>query len=133
LWCHGKVSLPGNICGCPETVTDLPLVSEASGAERHDKRAMTDLFRELLAFDRREREATITANTKQQGLRRYGLNGFTSPTQYPADRTTFTELACEEIDKIKSQLHKSEAISPLPTSLITELQSSSPMGGDDTQ
>jgi len=22
-------------CGCPETVTDLPLVSEGSGAERH--------------------------------------------------------------------------------------------------
>ena len=84
-------------------------------SRREDKRAMTD----LLSMDGREREATITANTKQQGLRRYGLNGFTSPTQYPADRTTFTELAC---DKIKSRLHKSEAISPLPTSLTTELQ-----------
>jgi len=102
-------------------------------SRRKDKRAMTDLFRELLALDGRERETTITANTMLQGLRRYGLNGFTRPTQYPADRTTFTELACDEIDKLKSQLHKSEAISPLPTSLTTELQSSPPSGGNDTQ
>jgi len=102
-------------------------------SRQKDMRAMTDLFRELLALDGREREATITANTMQQGLRRYGLNGFTSPTQYPADRTTFTELARDEIDKMKSQLHKSEDISPLPTSLTTELQSSPPSGGDDTQ
>ena len=32
-------------------------------SRREDKRAMTDLFRELLALDGREREATITANT----------------------------------------------------------------------
>jgi len=98
-------------------------------SRREDKRAMTDLFRKLLAFNGRERKATITANTMQQGLRRYGSYGFTSPTQDPADRTTFTELACDEIDKMKSQLHKSEAISPLPTSLTTELQSSPPSGG----
>jgi len=94
---------------------------------------MTDLFRELLALDGRERDATITANTMQQGLRRYGLYGFISPTQDPADRISFTELACDEIDKMKSQLHKSEAISPLPTPLTTEPQSSPPSGGDDTQ
>ena len=94
---------------------------------------MTDLFRELLALDGREREATITANAMQQGLRRYGLYSFASPTQDPADRTTFTELACDEIDKMKSQLHKSEAISPLLTSLTTELQSFPPSGGDDIQ
>ena len=98
-------------------------------SRREDKRAMTD----LLSIDGREREATITANTMQQGLRRNGLYGFTSPTQDPADRFTFTELACDEIDKMKSQLHKSEALSPLPTSLTTELQSSPPSGGDDTQ
>ena len=45
-------------------------------SRRKDKKAMTDLFRELLALDGREREATI----KAQGLRRYGLNGFTRPT-----------------------------------------------------
>jgi len=94
---------------------------------------MTDLFKELPALDGREREATITANTMQQGLRLYGLDGFTSPTQNPADWTTFTELACDENDKMKSQLHKSEAISPLQTSLTTELQSSPPSAGDDTQ
>jgi len=32
-------------------------------SRREDKRVMTDLFRELLALDGREREATITANT----------------------------------------------------------------------
>ena len=102
-------------------------------SRRKDKRAMTDLFRELLALDGREREATITANIVQQGLCCYGLYGFTSPTQDPADQTTFTESACDEIDKMKSQLHKSEAISPLPTSLTTELQSFPPSGGDDSQ
>jgi len=106
----------------------ITLLEDPGTSRRKDKRAVTDFFRELLALDGREREATITANTMQQGLRCYGLNGFTSPTQYPADRTTFTELACDEIDKIKSQLHKSEAISPLPTSLTTELQSSPPSG-----
>ena len=70
---------------------------EASTSRREDKRAMTDLFRELMALDGREREATITANTMQQGLGRNGLYGFTRPTQDPADRTTFTELACDEI------------------------------------
>jgi len=100
---------------------------------REDKRAMTDLFRELLTMAGRKREVTITANTMQQGLRRYGLYGFTSPTRDPADQTTYTKLACDEIDKMKSQLHKSKAISPLPTSLTTELQSSPPSGGDDTK
>jgi len=38
---------------------------------REDRRAMTDLFMELLAMARREREATITASTMQQGLRRH--------------------------------------------------------------
>ena len=90
---------------------------------------MTD----LLSMDGQEREATTTANTMQQELRRNGLYGFTSPTQDPADRTTFTELACNEIDQMKSELHKSEALSPLPTSLTTELLSSPPSGGDDTQ
>ena len=102
-------------------------------SRREDKRAMTDLFKELLALAGRKREATITANTMQQGLRRYGLYGFTSPTQDPADQTTFMELACDEIEKMKSQLHKSEAMRLLPTSLTTKLQLSSPSGGNDTQ
>jgi len=31
----GSAYFNNNICGCPETVTDLPLVSEGSGAGRH--------------------------------------------------------------------------------------------------
>ena len=69
-------------------------------SRREDKREMTDLFKKILFMAGREREATITANTMQQGLRRYGLYGFTSNTQDPADRTTFTELACDKIDKV---------------------------------
>jgi len=88
---------------------------------------MADLFRELLAMAGRERETTITANTMQQGLRRYGLHGFTSPTPDPIDRTTFSEIACDEIHRMKAQQHKAEAISQLPTN--TESQS----GGNDTQ
>jgi len=98
-------------------------------SRREDKRALTDLFRELLALDGWVRDATITANTMQQGLRRYGLYRFTSPTQDPAHRTTFTKFASDEINKTKSQLHKSEAISPLPTSLTAEFQSSPPSVG----
>jgi len=70
-------------------------------SRREDKRAMIDHFRELLAMAGRERETTITANTMQQGLRRHGLHGFTSPTPDPVDRTTFKKLACDEIDRIK--------------------------------
>jgi hypothetical protein len=98
-------------------------------SRREDKSAMIDLFRELLAMAGREREATITANTMQQGLRRHGLHGFTSSIPDLA----FAELACDKIARMKSQEHKSEAISPLPTSLTTEPQSSPPSGRDDTQ
>jgi len=94
---------------------------------------MTDLFMELLAMRRQEREATISTNTMQQGLRRHGLHDFTSPTSDLVDRTTFTEISCDEIDKMKSKEYKSEAISPRPTSLTTEPQSSPPSAGDDTQ
>jgi len=40
-------------------------------------------------------------------------------------------MACDKIDKMKSK-DKSEAISPRPTSLTTEPQSSPPSAGDDT-
>jgi hypothetical protein len=85
---------------------------------------MTDLFMELLAMAGREREATITANTMQQGLRCHGLYGFTSPTPDPIGRTTFTGIACDEIDRMKLQEHNADATSPPPTS--TEPQSSPP-------
>jgi len=94
---------------------------------------MADLFMELLAMTGREREATITANTMQQGLRRDGLHNFTSLTPDTIDRTTFTETACDEIERMKQQKHRSEAISPLPTSQTTEPQTSPSSWGDDTQ
>ena len=93
---------------------------------------MADLFMELLAMTGREREATITANTMQQGLRRDGLHNFTSLTPDTIDRTTFMETACDEIERMKQQKHRSEAISPLPKSQSSEPQSSSPEGADDT-
>jgi len=85
---------------------------------------MTELFRELLDMGGREKEATITASTMQQGLRRHGLHDFISPTTDLVDRTTFTEMACDEIDKMKTKIYKLEAISPRTTSLTTEPQSS---------
>jgi len=98
-----------------------------------DKREMTDLFMELLAMGGREREATISANTMQQGLRRHGLHDFTSPTSDLVDQATFTGIACDEIEKMKSTEYKSETLSPRPASLTTEPQSSPSSEGDDTQ
>ena len=90
---------------------------------------MTELFRELLDMGGREKEATITASTMQHGLRRHGLDDFSSPTPQPVGQTTFTEMACDEIEKMKTKIYKTEATSPRPISSTTKPQSSPPWWG----
>ena len=89
---------PGTLSACPYW--------KRPTTRWEDKREMTELFRELLAMGGREKEATITASTLQQGLGRHGLHNFISPTSKLVDRTTFTEMACDEIDKMKTKIHK---------------------------
>ena len=93
---------------------------------------MTELFRELLAMTGREKEATVTANIMQHGLRLHDLHDFCSSTPQLIDQTTFTEMACDEIEKMKTKIYKIEATSPRPTSPTTEPQSSPSSAGDDT-
>jgi len=90
---------------------------------------MTQYFRELLAMMDREKELTITDNTMLHGLHRHGLHNFCSPTPQLIDQTTFTEMACDEIEKMKQKIYKSQATSLTQT---TKHQSSPSSAGDDT-
>jgi len=90
---------------------------------------MTQLFRELLAMTDREKELTITANTMQQGLHRHGLHEFCSPTPRLIDQSTFTKMACDEIEKMKLKIHKPRTTNHTQT---IEHQSSPSSAGDDT-
>jgi len=101
-------------------------------ARWEDKLDMTQLFRELLAMTGQDKELTITANTMLQGLHRHGLYDFCSPTPQLIDQTTFTEMACDELQKMKSEIHESQAMSPTPITPITKPQSSPSSAGDDT-
>jgi len=102
-------------------------------ARWEDKLDMTELFRELLAMTNREKELTITANTMLQGLHRHGLHDFCSLTPQQIDQTTFTEMSCDEIGKMKKKNFESQATSPTPITPITKPQSSPSSAGDDTQ
>jgi len=93
-------------------------------ARWEDKMDMTELFRELLAMTGREKEATITANTMLHGLHRHGLHNFCNPKPPLIDQTTFTKLACDELEKMKMKPYETKAISLKPTTTITKLQSS---------
>jgi len=93
---------------------------------------MTKLFRELLAMTGREKEATITTNTMLLGLCRHGLHDFCNPIPLLIDQTTFTQLACDELTKMKTNFSKTQSTSPRPTTSITKLQSSPSSAGDDT-
>jgi len=73
-------------------------------ARWEDKLDMTQLFRELLAMTDHEKELTISANTMLQGLHQHGLHNFCSPLPQLIDQTTFTEMACDEIEKMKKNL-----------------------------
>ena len=79
---------------------------------REDELDMTQLFRELLAMTDREEELTITANTMLHGLHRHGLHDFCSPTPQLIDQTTFTKMACDEIDKMKQKNPRSTGHEP---------------------
>jgi len=93
---------------------------------------MTDFFRELLAMMGQEKEATITANSMLHVLRRHGLHDFCSPTPQLINQTTFTEMACDELEKMKSKTYETKATRPRPITSITKLQSSPSSVGDDT-
>jgi len=98
-------------------------------ARWEDNLDMTQLFRELLAMMDREKELTINANTMQQGLHRHGLHDFCSPKPQLIDQTTFTEVACDEIEKMKLKIYKPQTTNHTQT---TEHQSSPSSVGDDT-
>jgi len=85
-------------------------------ARWENKLDMAQLFRELLAMTDREKELTITANTMLHGLHRHGLHDFCSPTPQLIDQTTFTEMACDEIEKMKktSTKHRPRALHQPP-------------------
>jgi len=99
---------------------------------REDKLEMTQLFRELVAMTNREEELTITANTMLQGLHRHGLHDFCSPTLRLINQTTFTEMACCEIDRMNKKNHEAQAMNPTPTTSTTKPQSCPSSAGDDT-
>jgi len=99
-------------------------------ARWEDKLDMTQLFRELLAMTDREKELTITTNTMLQGLHRHGLHDFYSPLLQLINQTTFTEKACNEIEKMKMKIYKSQATSLTP---IIKHQSSPSSAGDYTK
>ena len=101
-------------------------------ARWEDKLDMTQLFRELLAMTNREKELTITANTMLHGLHRHGLHDFCGPTPQLIDQTTFTEMACDELEKMNTKIYESQAMSPTPITPITKPQSSPSSAGDDT-
>mmetsp|Transcript_83371 Transcript_83371/g.135166 ORF Transcript_83371/g.135166 Transcript_83371/m.135166 type:complete len:342 (-) Transcript_83371:13-1038(-) len=98
-------------------------------ARWEDTLDMTQLLRELLAMTDREKELTITANTRLHGLYRHGLHEFFSPTPRLIDLTTFTEMNCDEIEKMKLKTYKPQGTSRTQT---TEHQSSTSSAGDDT-
>jgi len=101
-------------------------------ARWEDKLDMTQLFRKLLAMTDREKELTITANTMLHGLYRHGLHDFRGPTPQQIDQTTFTEMACDELEKMKTKIYESQAISQILITPITKPQSSPSSAGDDT-
>jgi len=101
-------------------------------ASWEDKLDMIQLFRELLATTDREQELTITANTMLHGLHRHGLHDFCIPTPPLIDQTTFTDMVCAEIKKMKRKIYESQATSPAPTTPTTKPQSSPSSAGDDT-
>jgi len=101
-------------------------------ARWEDKIEMTELFRELLAMTGREKEATVTANIMQHGLRRHDLHDFCSSTPQLIDQTTFTEMACDEIEKMKTKIYETKVTSPRPTASTSKPQSSPSLVGDDT-
>jgi len=101
-------------------------------ARWEDELGMTQLFTELLAMTGREKELTITPNTMLRGLHRYGLHDFCSPAPPLIDETTFIEMACEELEKMKKMIHEPQIVRPTRITPSTKPQSSPSLAGDDT-
>jgi len=101
-------------------------------AQWEDDLGMTQLFRELLAMTGRDKELTITPNTMLQGLHRHGLHDFCNPAPPLIDQTTFIEMACEELEKMKKMIHEPQIVRPTPITPSTKPQSSPSLAGDDT-
>ena len=74
-----------------------------------------------------KKELTIAPNTMLQGLHRYGLHEFCDPAPPRIDQTTFIEMACEELGKMKKITHKPQIVST-PS---TKPQSSPSLAGDE--
>jgi len=98
-------------------------------ARWEDELGMTQLFRELLAMTGREKKLTITPNTMLQGLHSYGLHEFYGPAPPLIDQTTFIEMACEGLGKMKKMIHKPQIVRPTPITPSTKPQSFPSLAG----
>ena len=94
-----------------------------------DTKEMEKIFYELIAMTDRFKERTITASTMKEGLHRYGLFGFCSPTPQFIDQATFLTIACYELSEMKLRHHNPLHTTPPQN---TEQQSSPSSEGDDT-
>ena len=102
---------------------------KSPSARWQDTMEMEKLFHELIAMTDREKEHTITASTMKDGLHRYGLFGFCSPTPQLIDQATFLTMACYELSEMKLRHHNPLHTTPTQN---TEHQSSPSSEGDDT-
>ena len=91
-------------------------------ARCEEELGMIQLFSELLAMTGRDKELTITPNTLLQGLHRHGLHDFCSPSAPLIDQTTFIEMACEELEKMKKMVHEPQIVRPTPITPSTKPQ-----------
>jgi hypothetical protein len=102
---------------------------KSPSARWEDTKEMEKLFGELIAMTDRLKERTITASTMKEGLHRYGLFGFCSPTPQLIDQATFLTMACDELSEMKLRHHNPLHTTPPQN---TEHQSSPSSEGDDT-
>ena len=83
----------------------------------------------LLLVQNPMNQATYDSGKAKEGLHRYGLFGFRSPTPQLIDKATFITMACDEIAEIKLRCHNPLHTIPQQT---TKHQSSPSSEGDDT-
>ena len=83
----------------------------------------------LLLVQNPMNQATYDSGKAKEGLHRYGLFGFCSPTPQLIDQATFITMACDEIAEMKLRCHNPLHTIPPQT---TEHQSSPSSEGDDT-
>jgi hypothetical protein len=102
---------------------------KAPSTRSEDTQELGKLFYELIGMTDRGKERTITASTMEDGLHRYGLFGFRSPTSQFIDQATFLTMACYELSERKLKLQNPLHTTPPQN---TEHQSSPSSEGDDT-